>query len=83
MSKPASSPDQQQIPAPTYQPQYGQQPPPVMVYQRNDALIAQYQKEITDNQLGCSDQHDLSVFPGKQRLSEEENIKIYWQEHGQ
>ncbi|GJJ77773.1 hypothetical protein EMPS_10132 [Entomortierella parvispora] len=49
---------QQQPQAPNgQQPQYNQQPqqPTVMTYQRNDALIAQYQKEIQDNQIGCSD----------------------------
>jgi len=38
------------------QQQYGQQQqPPVMVYQRNNALIAQYQREIAENELDCSD----------------------------
>ncbi|KAI1319594.1 hypothetical protein EDD11_003587 [Mortierella claussenii] len=55
---------QQQVPPQAYSPgqqphhaqgQYPQHSPPVMVYARNDALIAQYQKEIADNQLGCSD----------------------------
>ena len=57
MSKPEHPSLQQQIPAPVpaYQQQYGQQPPPAMVYQRNDDLIAQYQKEIDDNQITCAD----------------------------
>ncbi|GJJ69996.1 hypothetical protein EMPS_02345 [Entomortierella parvispora] len=38
------------------QQQYGQQQqPPVMVYRRNEALIAQYQREIAENEIGCSD----------------------------
>jgi len=42
-------------PALAYQQQYSQQPLPVMVYQHNNALIAQYQKEIAQNELDCSD----------------------------
>ncbi|KAG0044813.1 hypothetical protein BGZ83_009919 [Gryganskiella cystojenkinii] len=55
MSKPEQPAAHYQVPAPApvYQHQYGQQAPPV--YIRNDALIAQYQKEIADNELGCED----------------------------
>ncbi|KAI1301965.1 hypothetical protein EDD11_005765 [Mortierella claussenii] len=57
MSKPEHPFVQQQTPAsdPAYHQQYGQQPPPAMVYQRNEDLIAHYQKEIDDNQITCTD----------------------------
>ncbi|KAG0056818.1 hypothetical protein BGZ89_002000 [Linnemannia elongata] len=57
MSKPEHPSLQQQIPAPVpaYQQQYGQQPQPAMVYQCSDDRIAQYQKEIDENQISCTD----------------------------
>ncbi|KAF9418943.1 hypothetical protein BGZ94_009559 [Podila epigama] len=42
---------QQQLPPGTVY----QQPPPNVMYTRNNALIAQYQKEIEDNNLDLSD----------------------------
>ncbi|KAG0328507.1 hypothetical protein BG000_000465 [Podila horticola] len=45
----------QPYPQGQYQPQYAQHPPPNMAYQRNEALIAQYQKEIAENQVDWSD----------------------------
>ncbi|KAF9105638.1 hypothetical protein BGX27_009538 [Mortierella sp. AM989] len=37
-------------------PYQGQQyAPPIQVHQRNEALIAQYQKEISDNEIGCTE----------------------------
>ncbi|KAF9179023.1 hypothetical protein BGZ49_005230, partial [Haplosporangium sp. Z 27] len=61
---PQAVPGQQSYPPQAYQqgqvplqaPYQGQHyAPPVQVHQRNEAMIAQYQQEIADNEIGCTE----------------------------